>query len=208
MSKARMGPRILAVASEVFPVVKTGGLADVVGALPGALAHHGIEMRVMVPGYPAVMAALGEATPVRRYGDLFGGPGRILSGRVQALKLLVVDAPHLFDRPGNPYLGPDGKDWPDNWQRFAALSRAAADAGEGAIKEFNPEIVQVHDWQAALTASYLAFASRPRPRQRSCSQCTISPSRGSSRRPYSPPLVCLMLPSPSMASNIMAASAT
>jgi starch synthase len=153
--------RILAVASEVFPLVKTGGLADVVGALPGALAHHGVEMRVMVPGYPAVMAALKEAKPVHRYDDLFGGPGRVLAGRAETLDLLVVDAPHLFDRPGNPYLGPDGKDWPDNWQRFAGLSRAAADAGQGAIKAFHPEIVQAHDWQAALTAAYLSFATAP-----------------------------------------------
>jgi len=156
-----MGAKILAVASEVFPLVKTGGLADVVGALPGALAHHGVEMRVMVPGYPQVMAALKEAKPVHRYDDLFGGPARILAGRAHGLDLLAVDAPHLFDRPGNPYLGPDGADWPDNWQRFAALSRAAADMGQGAVKAFVPEIVQAHDWQAALTVAYLNFAPRP-----------------------------------------------
>jgi starch synthase len=151
--------KVLAVASEAFPLVKTGGLADVVGALPAALAHHGIEMRVMMPGYPAVMAALKEAKPVHRYDDLFDGPGRILAGRAGTLDLLVVDAPHLFDRPGNPYLGPDGKDWPDNWQRFAALSRAAADAGGGVIKAFVPDIVHAHDWQAALAPAYLKFAA-------------------------------------------------
>jgi starch synthase len=153
--------KILAVASEVFPLVKTGGLADVAGALPAALAHHGVEMRVMVPGYPAVMAALKEGKPVRRYDDLFGGPGRVLAGQARGLDLLVVDAPHLFERPGNPYLGPDGADWLDNWQRFAALSRAAADVGQGKIENFVPEIVQAHDWQAALTAAYLHFAPKP-----------------------------------------------
>ncbi|MGE4253144.1 MAG: glycogen synthase GlgA [Parvibaculaceae bacterium] len=153
--------KTLAVASEVFPLVKTGGLADVASALPAALAQHGVEMRVMMPGYPAVMAALKAAQPVHAYDDLLGGPARILMGRAGMLELLVVDAPHLFDRPGNPYLGPDGKDWPDNWQRFAALSRAAADVGEGGIKAFAPDIVHVHDWQAALTAAYLHFAPRP-----------------------------------------------
>jgi starch synthase len=153
--------KILAVASEVFPLVKTGGLADVAGALPAALAHHGVEMRVMVPGFPAVMSALKESKPVRHYDDLFGGAGRVLAGRARGLDLLVVDAPHLFDRPGNPYLGPDGADWLDNWQRFAALSRAAADAGQGRIEAFVPEIVQAHDWQAALTAAYLHFAPKP-----------------------------------------------
>jgi starch synthase len=151
--------KVLAVASEAFPLVKTGGLADVVGALPAALAHHGIEMRVMMPGYPAVMAALKEAKPVHQYDDLFDGPGRILAGRAGILDLMVVDAPHLFDRPGSPYLGPDGKDWPDNWQRFAALSRAAADAGGGVIKAFVPDIVHAHDWQAALAPAHLKFAA-------------------------------------------------
>ncbi len=153
--------KILAVASEVFPLVKTGGLADVVGALPSALKHHGIEMRVMLPGYPAVMAALKDAKPVHTYDDLFGGPARILAGRAQKLDLFVVDAPHLFDRPGNSYMGPDGKDWPDNWMRFAALSLAAADAGSGRIKAFVPEIVHAHDWQAALTPAYLHFSATP-----------------------------------------------
>src|SRR5262245_29499596 len=107
--------RVLAVASEVFPLVKTGGLADVVGALPGALKHHGIEMRVMMPGYPAVTAALKSAKPAHHYDDLFGGPARLLAGKAAGLDLLALDAPHLFNRPGNPYVGPDGKDWPDNW---------------------------------------------------------------------------------------------
>ncbi|MGE0006252.1 MAG: glycogen synthase GlgA [Parvibaculaceae bacterium] len=156
-----MGGKVLAVASEVFPLVKTGGLADVVGALPAALAGHGVEMRVMAPGYPLVTAALERAAPVHAYDDLFGGPARILTGRAGTIDLLVVDAPHLFDRPGNPYLGPDGKDWPDNWRRFAALARAAADAGQGRIKAFAPDIVHAHDWQAALTPAYLNFARGP-----------------------------------------------
>lgn len=153
--------RVLAVASEVYPLVKTGGLADVVGALPAALRHHGIEMQVMVPGYPAVMAALKDAKPIHAYKDLFGGPGRILAGPAQGLDLMALDAPHLFDRPGNPYTGADGSDWPDNWMRFAALSRAAADVGSRKIKAFAPDIVHAHDWQAALTPAYLHFAPKP-----------------------------------------------
>lgn len=153
--------KVLAVASEMFPLVKTGGLADVVGALPAALKHHGIEMRVMLPGYPSVIAALKEAKPVRRYDDLFGGKARLLSGSAQRLDLLVVEAAHLFDRPGNPYLGPDGKDWPDNWKRYAALALAAADAGRGEIAAFVPEIIHAHDWQAALAPAYLHFAAKP-----------------------------------------------
>ncbi|WP_368905071.1 glycogen synthase GlgA [Taklimakanibacter lacteus] len=153
--------KILAVASEVFPLVKTGGLADVAGALPAALKHHGAEMRVMMPAYPKVMAALEDAKPVHRYEDLFGGPARLLAGTAAGLDLLALDAPHLFDRSGNPYTGPDGKDWPDNWMRFAALSRAAADAGRGTVKDFAPDIVHAHDWQAALAPAYLHFTPQP-----------------------------------------------
>ena len=155
---------VLAVASEVYPFVKTGGLADVVGALPAALAAHDVAMRVMMPGYPAVKAALGAAPAVHHYAELFGGPATILAGRAAGLDLLVVDAPHLFDRPGNPYLGPDGKEWPDNWRRFAALSLAAADVGRGAVPSFVPAVVHAHDWQAALAAAYLRFTYGERAR--------------------------------------------
>ena len=130
--------KVLAVASEVFPLIKTGGLADVVGALPGALAGHGIEMRVMVPGYPAVMSALSGRKSIHTYNDLFGGPAALRRGKAAGLDLFVVDAPHLYDRPGNPYLDPHGVDWPDNWKRFAALSLVARDVGRGMVSVLRP----------------------------------------------------------------------
>jgi starch synthase len=156
--------KVLSVASEVFPLIKTGGLADVVGALPAALARESVEVRTLVPGYPAILAKLVNAQAAHAYDDLFGGPARILAGAAGGLDLFAIDAPHLYERPGNPYLGPDGLDWPDNARRFAALSRVAADIGLGAIGAFRPEVVHVHDWQAALTAAYLNYADRPRPR--------------------------------------------
>ena len=70
--------KVLSVASECAPLVKTGGLADVAGALPPALAADGVEMKTLLPGYPAVMAALGAATEVRATGDLFGAPAQVL----------------------------------------------------------------------------------------------------------------------------------
>jgi starch synthase len=153
--------RVLSVASEVFPLVKTGGLADVVGALPKALAEHGIEMRVMVPGYPAVMAAVEGGETCRDYSDLFGAKARLIGARGGGLDLVILDAPALFDRPGNPYLGPDGADWPDNWQRFAAFSRAAADIATGGVPAFVPDILHCHDWQAGLAPAYLRYAGGP-----------------------------------------------
>jgi starch synthase len=155
--------KVLSVASEIFPLVKTGGLADVVGALPAALAREGVEIRTLIPAYPAVLAKLANAQPAHVYDDLFGGPARVLAGSAAGLDLFVLDAPHLYDRPGNPYLGPDGLNWPDNAQRFAALARVGADIGLGALDGFRPQVVQAHDWQAALAAAYLNYAYRPRP---------------------------------------------
>jgi len=152
---------VLAVASEVFPLVKTGGLADVTGALPAALAAEGVRVTTMLPGYPAVFSALQDSEIVREEADLFGGPARLLRGQAAGLDLLVVEAAHLFGRPGNPYMGPDGDDWPDNARRFAGLARMAAFAGRGAAK-FAPDVVHAHDWQAGLAMAYLADGA-PRP---------------------------------------------
>lgn len=148
---------VLSVASEIYPLIKTGGLADVAGALPGALAPFGVSMRTLVPGYPAVTGALENARVVAEMPDFYDGFGRLLAGRAQGLDLIVVDAPHLYDRPGNPYLGPDGKDWPDNWKRFAALSFAAYELGRGLVDGYRPQILHCHDWQAALVPAFVAF---------------------------------------------------
>jgi starch synthase len=155
--------RVLSVASEIYPIIKTGGLADVAGALPIALQAEGIEARTLVPGYPEVMKALEAAEEVYSFSDFHGGSARVLSGSSAGLDLLVLDAPHLFARPGNPYTAPDGADWPDNSIRFAALARTAADIGQGSIPAFVPDIVHAHDWQAGLTHAYLHYSGRARP---------------------------------------------
>ena len=146
--------RVLSVASECAPLVKTGGLADVAGALPGALAPLGVEMRTLLPGYPAVMSALKAPQVVGSF-DCFGGSARLLSGTAAELDLFVVDAPHLFDRGAGIYLNEDGKDWPDNCERFAALCRVATDIATGALGNWTPDLVHCHDWQAGLVPYYL-----------------------------------------------------
>jgi starch synthase len=148
---------VLAVASELFPLVKTGGLADVTGALPGALAACGVATTTLIPGYPAVLSALREAESVLDDADLFGGPARVLRAAAGGLDLLVLDAPHLFRRPGGPYTAPDGSDWPDNALRFAALGAVAARLARGGVAGFAPDVVHAHDWQAALALTYLRF---------------------------------------------------
>ena len=152
----------LSVASEIFPLIKTGGLADVAGALPRALAREGIAVRSLVPGYPAVLAALAGSEEMRGFEDVFGGPARLLSAEAAGLSLLVLDAPHLYRREGNPYLDATGLSWPDNAFRFAALGRVAADIAEGKLPGFVPDVVHAHDWQAGLTFAYLQAGSGPR----------------------------------------------
>lgn len=147
--------RVLSVASECAPLIKTGGLADVAGALPGALKPLGVEMRTLLPGYPKVKAALGKTKSVLKEKDLFGGPAEVLEGIGGGLDLLVLDAPHLFDREGALYLGPDGKDWHDNPERYAALSWVAAEISAGKLKGWKPDILHCHDWQAGLAPWYL-----------------------------------------------------
>jgi starch synthase len=155
--------KVLSVVSEIFPLVKTGGLADVAGALPGALSAHDVEMRVVVPGYPSVMSAIEEGETVLSFADLWGGPARVVAARAVGLDLFVIEAPHLYSRPGSPYQAPGGIDWQDNAVRFAALSWVAAQIGLGAVPGFQPEVVHSHDWQTGLVAAYLAYDGRPRP---------------------------------------------
>ncbi len=148
---------VLSVASEIYPLIKTGGLADVTGALPGALAPLGVSMRTLVPGYPAVISKLEAARVVAEMPDYFDGTARLLAGRASGLDLIVLDAPHLYDRPGSPYLDASGKDWVDNWKRFAALSFAAYELGRGMVEGYRPQILHAHDWQAGLVPAYVAF---------------------------------------------------
>jgi starch synthase len=154
--------QVLSVTSELYPLVKTGGLADVTGALPAALVAQGVTMRTLVPGYPAVMAELAKSQQIHVFENLMGEKAVLHVGKAKGLDVFVLDAPHLFNRPGNPYLGPDGKDWPDNAQRFAALSQVAADLARGSLGNYKADILHVHDWQAALAATHLRFKGGPK----------------------------------------------
>lgn len=150
--------RVLFVVSECAPFVKTGGLADVVGALPKALAPLGVDVRVMLPAYPGLAELTAAGTVAVDLGALNGGSARLVAVRAAGLDLFLLDAPHLFDRPGNPYLGADGKDWPDNHLRFGALSLAAARLARSGDGDWRPDLVHAHDWHAGLAPAYLRLA--------------------------------------------------
>jgi starch synthase len=151
--------RVLQVASEIFPLIKTGGLADVVGALPPALAGVGIDSRVVLPGYPEIMQGVQRLKPVATLGPIFGAALMTLRrGHLpgNAGLAYVIDAPFLYRRAGNPYIGPDGHDWPDNHRRFALLGWVAAHLAAGELDpEWVPDVVHAHDWHAGLTPAYI-----------------------------------------------------
>lgn len=156
--------RILFVASECFPYVKTGGLADVAASLPPALRALGADVRLLLPGYPGVLDRLRVMRTVRSLPSLPGLPdgarARLLGSLGEDdLTVYALDAPAFFAREGNPYQRPDGRDWPDNHLRFAALCRTAALMGlEGDGDGWVPDIIHGHDWQAGLVPAYLRHA--------------------------------------------------
>ena len=153
-----MKRRVLSVASECVPLLKTGGLADVVGALPKALAVHGWDMRVLMPAYPGLAETMKRPKVVWTDTDLFGGPAQVLGGRVEGIDVLLLDAPHLYARDGGPY-SDDSGDYADNPERFAALCWTAAEIARAGLSDgWRPEVVHAHDWQGGLAPVYLRQA--------------------------------------------------
>ena len=152
--------KVLHVAAEVFPLVKTGGLADVVAALPVALAAQGADVRLLLPGLPPVMEAVQGAKVVVDIGPCFGAVRvRLLLARMPQTQLpvYVVEAPYLYRRGGSPYQDGQGEEWPDNLQRFALLGWVAAHlAADDADPAWVPHIVHAHDWHAAMACAYMA----------------------------------------------------
>ncbi len=152
--------RILHVCAELFPLLKTGGLADVAGALPHALNGQGCDTRVLLPGFPSVLAGLRQAGEVAQI-ETFAGPARLLFGYTDAgVALYVIDAPHLYDRPGNPYHDAQQHPYPDNHLRFALLGWMAAQLASDLDVWWRPEVVHGHDWHAGLAPAYLAAQGR------------------------------------------------
>lgn len=151
--------RVLSVASEMYPFVKTGGLADVVGALPAALRQHGVEVTTIIPGYRAVLPKTKAAS--KHQGDLItlaqgdaGGSGLVLAANV----------PAAFDRAGGPYIDENGFDHPDNLSRFSTFAQRAAEVAAGLYRDLAAfDIVHAHDWQAAAVVGHLHHILKGRP---------------------------------------------
>jgi starch synthase len=166
--------RVLYVCTEIFPLLKTGGLGDVSGALPPALREAGCDVRVLLPGFPSIRNGLGPtllphapALPLpAAYGPDLASQGLPPSPPlVQAslpgsgLAAYLLDVPPLFNRPGNPYH--DGRG--DNALRFALLGWAAACLGHGLDPQWQPDIVHCNDWHTGLAPVYLRQMAMPGP---------------------------------------------
>lgn len=156
--------RILFAGSECFPLIKTGGLADVMGALPVALADRGLDVLTLVPGFPAVKKAVKKAKKVGKLAKIGGGPVDLKIGKSPTGQMvLVAEAAHLFDIDGNPYLDASGKNRSDNGMRYAAFAKIAAEVALGNGFDWRADVVHAHDWQAGLTAAYLSLAEGDKP---------------------------------------------
>ncbi len=150
--------RVLHVCSEIYPLLKTGGLADVAGALPLAQAKGGCDARVLVPGFTAIQAGLVDPQHVADIAPAFGANAiRLLRGTLpgSSLAVYMIEAPALYDRPGNPYADAHNHAYPDNYRRFALLGWVAARMAEGLDPSWRPDIVHAHDWHAGLAPAYL-----------------------------------------------------
>ncbi len=152
--------KVLLAAAEIFPLIKTGGLADVVGALPTALGSAGADVRLVLPGLPAILSGVEGLSTVCELGALFGA-GRVTLrlGRIAqtGISAYVVDSPYLYQRPGNPYQDSEGREWPDNIQRFALFGWVAAHLAAGELDSaWTPDVLHAHDWHAAMACAYVA----------------------------------------------------
>ena len=152
-----MKHKILYISSEAFPLIKTGGLADVAGSLPIALQSNDQDVCLLLPAYQTILDKLSEkkvVAEVSHYGLKISILETTLPG--SSIKTWLVDCPQMFDRPGNPYLAEDGSPWPDNAERFALFAQTAVDIALNRCGlSWQPDVVHCNDWQSALVPALL-----------------------------------------------------
>ncbi len=153
--------KVLFATSEARPLIKTGGLADVSGALPTALRGVKIDCRLLLPGYPAVLEGARQPRLCHDFGPLPQfGPVRLLEAALpdSDTPLYIVDAPHFYVREGGPYQAADGRDHADNALRFGLLSWLAARLASRATPlDWRPDVLHCNDWQTGLAPAWLRF---------------------------------------------------
>ena len=158
--------KIAFASSEIYPLIKTGGLADVSCSLPAALKALGQDIRLILPAYREVLNKLHNLSTVSELSiPVTRENVRLLVTQLPgtSLELYLVEAPEYFDRTGNPYCAPDGKDWQDNAHRFALFCRTIIEIAQNrAGLNWQPDILHCNDWQTGLAPALLALEN-PRP---------------------------------------------
>lgn len=152
--------RVLHACSELFPLLKTGGLADVIGALPGAQIAAGADVRLLLPAFPALMEGIPQTSIVTEV-DTFAGRVTLRYGTYNNVGVYLIDAPHLYDRPGSPYHDNSQHDYADNYKRFGLLGWIACELACGIDFYWQADVVHGHDWHAGLAGAYLAAKDYP-----------------------------------------------
>ncbi len=157
---------VLQVSAEIFPLLKTGGLADIAGTLPQVLHRVGCRVRVLLPGFPSILADLTQTTVLAELVAPWGAHVRVLQGRLATLALdaYLIDVPHLYGRAGSPYEDDQRHPYADNYLRFALLGWVAAQLAHGLDPHWQPLVAHSHDWHAGLTSAYMAFMPQRQPR--------------------------------------------
>src|SRR5690606_26961190 len=145
--------KVLVVASEAFPLAKTGGLGDAVSGMARALHEANVDVTILLPAYPGALRQISGAKQVARLEGLPGGDATLISGRIAQLDLpvLLLRNDSLYDRDGSLYLDADGVEHADNGLRFAALSHAAVRIAGGKTPLPVPHVVHANDWHSGLT---------------------------------------------------------
>src|SRR5882672_1456457 len=160
--------RILTVASEAVPFAKTGGLADVIGALPTALARLGHEVDVVMPRYRGISAGRKTGSVTVRLGGQVADAGIWITGD-GPVRTIFIDHPAYFDR--DFLYGTAGQDYPDNPERYAFLALAALEWAASQPTRF--DVVHAHDWQAGLVPMLIGTGRAPATLAALPAVCTI-----------------------------------
>ena len=153
--------RVLFATSEAYPLIKTGGLADVSGALPKAISQLAAfkgEIKILIPAYSAVLAKLQSAQTIASI-QVFEQDCSLIAGKMPDSDITVIAIKNaaLYERAGGPYSDENGIDWLDNPLRFGVLSRVASllCSASSPIKDWLPDLIHCNDWQTGLTPAYM-----------------------------------------------------
>jgi starch synthase len=158
--------RVLFATSEAFPLIKTGGLADVSGALPKAISHlkqFSGDIRILMPAYSAVLAKLKSPQTIASI-EVLGHACTLILGKMpdSGLDVIAIQNAHLYERAGGPYSDEYGVDWIDNPLRFGVLSRVASllCSKKTPLPSWQPDLIQCNDWQTGLAPAYMKLVDK------------------------------------------------